>query len=227
MFIWTKESINWLDFANSYTNYSKNLNLKLLPYLKPHYNILEIACGTGHLALELAPHVKSVTAVDISQLSIDFFKEKVKNSSVDNIEIICDDWKNLLDRGRKFDVVLFSYFGAILEDFKYLKEFTPKTIIPILPYFKPNSRYSRKRENVENVENFLKDENINYSLIKITLEYGQPFTHMEDAMKYMSHYYSDFTTEQNSDFLNKNLIKENTYLYLPKQKELGIFIIDL
>ena len=46
-------------------------------YLQPHHNVLEIGCGTGSTALELAPGVSRYTATDVSSEMIRIARGKL------------------------------------------------------------------------------------------------------------------------------------------------------
>lgn len=50
--------------------------------------MLELGCGTGSTALELAPHVAHLTATDIASAMIDIARTKVAEAGVDNISLL-------------------------------------------------------------------------------------------------------------------------------------------
>ncbi|MBT3319290.1 MAG: class I SAM-dependent methyltransferase [Clostridia bacterium] len=53
--------------------------------LKPHFEVLEIGCGTAALALGLARKCKAVTAIDVSKTMLEYAKEKAREKDVTNI----------------------------------------------------------------------------------------------------------------------------------------------
>lgn len=53
--------------------------------LRPDDVVLDVGCGTGSLALELAPHVRQVHAMDLSSGMIDIAKRKATAAGVDNV----------------------------------------------------------------------------------------------------------------------------------------------
>lgn len=67
-------------------------------------SVLEIGCGTGRLALKIAPKVRSFVGIDISEKTVDRAKGHVyfKNS-----EIICGDFLTY-EFDRRFDTVCSS-----------------------------------------------------------------------------------------------------------------------
>jgi SAM-dependent methyltransferase len=79
----------------------------LKPYLKTPQLILELNCGTGHDAVELAKQGHTVTALDISKGMIEVAKRKTKSS---NPRFICADMRKFADLA-KADM-LFSNFGG-------------------------------------------------------------------------------------------------------------------
>ncbi len=54
-------------------------------FLKPHMQVVEFGCGTGTTAIEHAPHVQHIDAIDISQNMLDIGRQKAKEAGVDNI----------------------------------------------------------------------------------------------------------------------------------------------
>lgn len=66
--------------------------------------VLEIGCGTGRLAIKVAPLVRTFCGVDISPKTIETAK---KHLSFENVNLICDDFlQHKFDT--KFDVVYSS-----------------------------------------------------------------------------------------------------------------------
>jgi len=71
--------------------------LEHFPQLKAHeagsstgLDVLEIGCGTGLLSFMVAPHVRSLTAVDSAEGMIEAFKLKLaKNEDVKNVLPVC------------------------------------------------------------------------------------------------------------------------------------------
>jgi 2-polyprenyl-3-methyl-5-hydroxy-6-metoxy-1,4-benzoquinol methylase len=50
-------------------------------------DVLDFGCGTGLIALQFAPHVRSVTGVDTSRGMLDVFQHKAQCMSLDNIRL--------------------------------------------------------------------------------------------------------------------------------------------
>jgi len=54
--------------------------------LKPDMHVLEFGCGTGSTAIEHAPHVKSIDAIDISENMLEIARRKANEAGIDNIK---------------------------------------------------------------------------------------------------------------------------------------------
>lgn len=79
------------------------------------HSVLEIGAGTGRFTLEIAPMVKQVTAVDISNKMLDCMRQKMIVNGVSNIEPICGDFMEL-NFDKKFGLIIS--FSAI----EYIKD---------------------------------------------------------------------------------------------------------
>jgi ubiquinone/menaquinone biosynthesis C-methylase UbiE len=74
--------------------------------LRPEYVVLEVGCGTGTLALELAPLVSHIHAVDVSTQMCKIARRKAADAGVDNVTFHADafDEMETFESGQ-FDVV--------------------------------------------------------------------------------------------------------------------------
>jgi ubiquinone/menaquinone biosynthesis C-methylase UbiE len=70
------------------------------------YRVLEVGCGTGTTALNLAPHAAQITATDLSSAMIDIAREKAQREGTENVrfEVVAADDRRY--EGRGFDAVL-------------------------------------------------------------------------------------------------------------------------
>lgn len=78
--------------------------------------ILDLGCGRGRHAINLAQKGYRVTGIDLSEQAIRTAKEKAKQQGLDNIDFKVQDMRNPLPH--KFDAIvnLFTTFGYFLED---------------------------------------------------------------------------------------------------------------
>jgi ubiquinone/menaquinone biosynthesis C-methylase UbiE len=85
----------------------------LFPFLKKEKKVLEINCGTGHDALQIAPHVKEVHATDLSPGMISEANKKKSIAGSNNVLFECSDIRNVHEHlGTRYDL-LFSNFGGL------------------------------------------------------------------------------------------------------------------
>lgn len=71
-------------------------------------NLLEVATGTGILAIQLSPFISHITAVDISTEMLSVAKEKINRLKINNINFKIGDICNLEFNDKSFDTVLAS-----------------------------------------------------------------------------------------------------------------------
>jgi SAM-dependent methyltransferase len=85
----------------------------LFPLLNKNTKLLEINCGTGHDAMQLAPKVNSILATDISESMIEVAEEKKKKLNLSNLHFKVLDIKDIQNQlSGKYDLI-FSNFGGL------------------------------------------------------------------------------------------------------------------
>ena len=103
---WNMRSRNYDDqvgplYEDAYTRTANNT----LKYLKPGDQVLDFACGTGIVTLQLAPHVAHIRAIDISDEMVAQASKKLEGGQFPNVEITqADLFDPCLEPG-SFDVV--------------------------------------------------------------------------------------------------------------------------
>jgi len=69
--------------------------------------VLDINCGIGELTAEFSNLAKEVIAIDKSPISMDLTKENLKqNGSKENVKLIENDAKNMLEYLENFDIAI-------------------------------------------------------------------------------------------------------------------------
>jgi SAM-dependent methyltransferase len=71
--------------------------------LRPQHRVLDVGCGAGRVSLALAPHVRSVTSVDISPGCIEALRASAAELGLRNITGFASDLNALAAEPRSFD----------------------------------------------------------------------------------------------------------------------------
>jgi arsenite methyltransferase len=123
------------DFYNSRTDYDNELThdraVHLLNYTKLHpaQSILDVATGTGNIAIAAAKQVKSVIGIDIATELLKIAQRKIAAEQLANIQLIDIDVEAYQAEPEQFDaiycsfaIVLFPNIPAILQNwYRFLK----------------------------------------------------------------------------------------------------------
>jgi phosphatidylethanolamine/phosphatidyl-N-methylethanolamine N-methyltransferase len=120
----------WDGFAANYDRFMRRLAdtysalIELVwNELKQGDHVLEIATGTGIIALEISRKVKKVTATDISGPMIDIAKEKAAKAGIDNIDFSVQSGYDLPFDDGQFDVcIIANALHVMKEPEKCLKD---------------------------------------------------------------------------------------------------------
>ena len=79
--------------------------LESLP-LAPQMRALDVAAGTGHVSRAVAPHVRSVTAVDVTSPMLDAARTAASKAHLGNLHVVQADAGRLPFADGRFDAVL-------------------------------------------------------------------------------------------------------------------------
>lgn len=161
-------------------------------YLEPGDEVLDYACGTGLITLNLAGDVKNMLAVDFSQKMVEMAAAKAEADGVHNIEFAVMDLYDGTLSGKTFDVVMAFNILYFLEDAKRAVERIRQLLKPgglflsatdclgesdsvwqkietaraknkLLPYMRPFTREELKRLMEEGDFEILRFENLHPS----------------------------------------------------------------
>jgi ubiquinone/menaquinone biosynthesis C-methylase UbiE len=83
---------------------------------RPEHTVLDLGSGTGLLALEIAPFVDTVWAVDISPAMCDYLRAKAESAGLDNIKVAVASAVSLPLVDESVDVVISNYCLHHLRD---------------------------------------------------------------------------------------------------------------
>lgn len=97
------EDYNKFEFINNKTEIGKIINVGY-PY--KNKRVLDLACGSGIIALELSKYADIVDALDVSPLMIDRLKKECNNKKLNNINYLVGDAHNLKYEDNTFDTVI-------------------------------------------------------------------------------------------------------------------------
>ncbi len=79
--------------------------------------IIDMGCGSGELAINLARHCKKVCAVDISPKMIDLCKRKIEQNHIDNVLTVCAGFLSYEHSGELVDAAVSNVVLHHLPDF--------------------------------------------------------------------------------------------------------------
>ncbi|MEC9282891.1 MAG: class I SAM-dependent methyltransferase [Bdellovibrionota bacterium] len=133
----SKESQFWDKIATKYSltpvSNEEAYRLKLKQteeILKPHFQMLEIGCGTGTTALYQSKKLKKILATDISQNMIDIAKRKQIEQNCENVEFSCLSVDEIEFTENSYDVIAAHSFLHLVEDKKEVLDKCYKALKP-------------------------------------------------------------------------------------------------
>lgn len=75
-------------------------------YFRPDMNVMEFGCGPGTTAVHHAPHVRHITAYDISTKMLEIAQQRADEAGADNISFEIGDIVDLQIENETYDVIM-------------------------------------------------------------------------------------------------------------------------
>jgi ubiquinone/menaquinone biosynthesis C-methylase UbiE len=132
---WDKLSPEYDQFIEKkWRIYQSSLLDKIFNDIDTGDTVLEVACGTGLVALKVAERASKVSGIDISAPMIDEAEKKMREKIIDNVEFFVEDAYSLHFENDIFDTVICN---NALHNMKYPQ----KALSEIKRVLKPGGRF--------------------------------------------------------------------------------------
>ena len=182
---WGADAIKFMRDASEYNVFNEELITEIQDFLPADGHICDAGCGLGYLSEQLAKVCKTVTAVDLSEPAISFAKKRHRS---ENLEFLCCDIETLSEQ---FDAMVFCYFGRTNEILQISRKLCLGNVV-IVKRNCSEHRFSlqevSRKHTVDDTSAFLTQYGIPFYKKKISLELGQPFRSVEDAVRFFQQY---------------------------------------
>ncbi len=227
-YFWTEERVNWYLTASSQSSFHRRLAEYLRPYLRPEDRVADLGCGLGRLDLELAPFVAHITCVDRDPGVLGLLEWEAEARGLDNLSLLCRDPEELEDQ---FDTVVMCFFGTSLSLMLRCAALARRRLIRIMNAAPTPAHMSAeaRQETPDEVANVLERAGLPFRLLRLRLDFGQPLRSREEGLHFLLDYHPDFLPAQCQRILDRDARPTGDPrfpLYLPKEKELGIFVVE-
>lgn len=223
---WSPDAMRFMRDAASRSDYHKRLAAHIAPHLPPDADVCDAGCGMGDLALALAPHCKTVTAVDRASAPIEALRARPLPH---NLRTSCTDIFTLEQR---FDAMVFCYFGRMQEILDVSARLCRKTVVVVkrrertrLFSVRPTPTEHRVAEQAEI---FLRERGIPFQSECLALELGQPFRSVEEAERFFALYNRADAPISRAELLRRLQLRDDAEFpyYLPALRQMVLLVLD-
>jgi SAM-dependent methyltransferase len=235
LFEWSEDTIDWYAAAceSPLNNRNALLASLILDETGPDVHIFDIGCGIGYLSLELAKKARQVTAIDLNESAVNYFRRIVTEKGVRNIEIRNEDFEET-NLAETYDIAVMCLVGSTQGYLSSLSALKVKKLFCVRSAAKKRafsaSLIPLSEDSTLAFQNELDECGISYEHRVISCRFGQPLRNREDAAAFLSHYDIDASKEEIESALESRLIRTDDSafpLYLPNEKDYAFFSIEL
>ncbi|SHI19250.1 hypothetical protein SAMN02745823_03234 [Sporobacter termitidis DSM 10068] len=224
-FNWDRDTIRWYTNSEKYTGFFKKLAEAIAPMVADCKTLCDLGCGLALFDFEIAPRFDAVDCLDINKAALSAVSERAQERGIDNIHTLLQDCDAL---SGAWDAVYMSFFGSRELD-RYLP-FCKKLVAVVAAASNTELFPKRGRGFTRNTDGdtreYLDTKGIPYALTTMRLEFGQPFTSIEDAAHFQRTYAPYASDGEIDTFLAQKLVKTESAefpYYIPREKSVGIF----
>lgn len=219
---WSPEAVAFMRDASEFGSFYRELRNILLPYLSKNDRVLDAGCGLGYLAQAIVGDCRAVVAADRAEPAV---KAMLGRELPRNMEARCADVFTLTE---PFDVLLCSYFGRSEEILRLRETLKPgKTIV--IQRNCAEHRFSigeaEDRHGWQGLDALLTARGIAYEKKAVSLEFGQPFRTVADAVRFFKLYNkSNVTVTESIVSSMLTATRDTTYpYYLPQKRDMDLY----
>lgn len=224
---WNDETIRWYEDASAYTGFHGEMQALLEPLLGREETLADLGCGLGLIDLRLAGSVQSVTCLDASDAALEYLQGNARQQGIGNLHTCRTDAYTATGL---WDTVMMSFFGRPDLHIRHYLSICRDKIMAIVREAPPlKAAYTpRKHNSVTNTQEAFDALGVRYTLTRHAMEFGQPFTSREEAVRYVGTYRKHPPDMEPEEYLAPRLmpIQHDRYAwYLPNLKRFGLFVV--
>lgn len=189
---WSPEVIRYLHTAADRSRYYTDLARELGAFLHPEDRVCDAGCGLGLLSRALLPYCGHVTAIDRSPAAI---ADLTARGHDPRLTALTGDIRDLPPQ-KPYDAMVFCLFGGTEEILDIAARQCGGTALVVRRDFRQHQFSSGVRmagHTAADMEQELRRRRLTCTLRRFTLEFGQPFRSVEDALAFFRLYSRDGT----------------------------------
>lgn len=217
---WSCEKIEFARDADLYCGYFKRLAALLSPYFPKDAHLCDAGCGIGGLSVAMAQRGFFVTAVDRNSAVI----EELVRTAPPNVRPVCADIRTL---DGVYDGMLFHYFGGTEQIVRLVRAHCRGTAI-VIRRSCAEHRFSigqtQSCHRTDDMPRVLRS--IPHEKQTLSIEFGQPFRTMTEAMRFFT-LYNNSTTPPEEKAVAARLIatgRDDFPLYFPQLRTMNLYV---
>ncbi len=203
----------WFEDASRYTGYNGKMAGILLARIRTRGSLCDMGCGLAMADIEMAPHFRQVTCIDLSGDAIRDARASAEKLGRDNMEFICADGSSV---SGQWDAVISLFHGKTEDNFKYFSENAGSEFHAVT--WEEGMHRNIMHAEPDVLMEMIRAAGFECSAEHMSLEYGQPFRSYEDAVAFVRAYGKNEEGQTEDEYLVDRLQRidgEFSY-YLPQ-----------